>query len=171
MILKRRLIAFFIDYFIIILYAIFLWITGSLVFKLFNISTDITNPVRTQLIGFFTLTLPVFAYFFLSEKSSKRGSIGKRKLNLYIDDSHSKWRNGIFLRNILKFLPWEIAHTGVHWIMFYSNNASQTPQWVWMALIIPQVIIVFYLTSIFYYKGESSVYDMIAGTRIKPKEE
>ena len=171
MILKRRLIAFFIDYFLIILYAIFLWVAGSLVFKLFHISTDTINPARTQIIGFFTLTLPVFAYFFLSENSSKRGTFGKRKLKLYIDDSHSKWNNGILLRNIFKFLPWEIAHTGVHWVMYYSNNTTQTPQWVWMALIIPQVIIIFYLTSIFYYKGEGSVYDMMAGTRIKPDEE
>lgn len=64
-----------------------------------------------------------------------------------------------------------MAHAGVHWLMYYSDNAMKTPQWVWMALIVPQVIVIFYLTSIFYYKGESSVYDMMAGTRIKPNED
>ena len=171
MIVKKRLFAFFIDYFIIIIYALTLWFISSMVMKYFKISPENSHPVFSQLIGFLTLTLPVFTYFFLSEKGSKKATVGKRKLNLYIDNSNSKWKNGIFIRNIFKFLPWEIAHTGVHWVMYYSGNAIQTPQWVWVALIIPQVILIFYLTSIFYYKGESSVYDMIAGTRIKPNEE
>lgn len=171
MILKKRLFAFCIDYLLIIVYAIVLWLISSQVIKYFKISTEIFHPVLSQCIGFFTLTLPVFAYFFLSEISSKKGTIGKRKFHIYIDDSNSKWSNGILLRNIFKFLPWEIAHTGVHWVIYYSNNALTTPSWVWVALIIPQAIAIFYVTSIFFYKGESSVYDMMAGTRIKPDEE
>lgn len=170
MILKRRLFAFFIDYFIIIIYAIGLWIVSSLLIKFLKLTPENTHPFLSQLIGFFTLTLPVFFYFYVSELTRK-GTFGKRKLKLYIDDSNSKWSNGILLRNIIKFLPWEMAHAGVHWLMYYSDNAMKTPQWVWMALIVPQVIVIFYLTSIFYYKGESSVYDMMAGTRIKPNED
>jgi hypothetical protein len=169
MILKNRLFAFCIDYLLIIAYALFLWLISNLLTHYLRITPEISHPVVSQCVGFFTLTLPVFFYFFFSERSRKKGTIGKRKFNIYIDDSNSKWRNAILLRNIFKFLPWEMAHTGVHWIIYYSNNTLATPSWVWMALIIPQAIAIFYITSIFYYKGESSVYDIMAGTRIKQK--
>jgi len=72
----------------------------------------------------------------------------------------------IFFRNILKFLPWEIAHLGVHWMIYYSGIERAAPIWLWIALILPQIIVLGYFLSIVWYKGESSFYDKIANTRV-----
>lgn len=108
----RRLLAFIIDYLLILIYAGLL-IGATLVIT----DPQPLHPVKAQLLGFFTLTLPVFLYSFLLEKGAKRATIGKRIMKLSV-----QYNNPIDIaqRNFLKYLPWEIAHTGVHWLIFYS---------------------------------------------------
>lgn len=60
-----------------------------------------------------------------------------------------------------------MAHTGVHWMVFYSASGGKTPNLVWIALILPQLIIIAYLISIIISKGKSSLYDHISKTEIK----
>ena len=100
------------------------------------------------------------------EKSSWRATLGKRFMNISIYTSPKRNSQAVLLRNILKFLPWEIAHCGVHWIVYYSTIGIRPPIWVWMVLILPQVIALAYVISVFLYKGESSIYDKIANTSI-----
>ena len=154
----RRLLAFVIDYLIILIYAALL----------FGVSLLITepqpmHPVKAQLLGFFTLTLPVFLYSFLLEKSAKRATIGKRIMKLSI-----QYNNPIDIaqRNFLKYLPWEIAHTGVHWIMFYSWSELEIPLWVWIITYLAQVLALVYFISLFRAKGTKTLYDFLAGTRL-----
>jgi len=68
--------------------------------------------------------------------------------------------------NILKFLPWEIAHIGVHWIVYYSNTGTDIPIWVYALLILPQIVVFGYFISLIIYKGEYSFYDKIANTKV-----
>ena len=70
--------------------------------------------------------------------------------------------NSIFLRNFLKFLPWEIAHIGVHQIVFYESVSIGT----WLLLISPQIIVCYYLISAIISKGKSSLYDKLSNTEI-----
>lgn len=42
------------------------------------------NPIVGHLVGFVTLTLPVFLYSYLTEKSSWKGTIGKKLLGLSV---------------------------------------------------------------------------------------
>jgi len=88
-------------------------------------------------------------------------------MNIFVGNDKENIEQRILTRNILKFLPWEIAHTGVHWIVYYSKLEMNTPIWIWTTLILPQIIIVGYLISIVIYKGESSFYDKISNTKIK----
>jgi len=169
--LTRRLIAFSIDYILILFYAGILFLSSLLLQYLSAKQLSAPGPVKGQLIGFFLLTLPVFLYFLLSEKSKKKGTIGKRISNILVktvDDKPTATQQ-LFVRNFLKFLPWEIAHTGVHWVLFYSRNNEQTPLWVYILLIVPQLAIVFYIITIIRSKGNGSFYDKIAGTKISLK--
>ena len=159
----RRLIAYGLDYIIVVAYALFLF--GVTV--LLNVNELALTPVSGQFLGFISLTLPVFLYFFLSERGSRSATIGKRIMNISVCSQSDNGNPRIFQRNILKFLPWEIAHTGVHWIVFYSKYENDVPIWVWTLLILPQIIMVIYLFSIIASKGESSIYDKIANSRIK----
>ncbi|MFY0603543.1 MAG: RDD family protein [Flavobacteriaceae bacterium] len=161
----RRVLAFVIDYIVIITYAVLLFLASSLLMNRFNIDLNFGNPFKNQIIGFFTLTLPVFLYFYLSEKGIHKATLGKRVLRLKVV-SAKKHTYSIFLRNFLKFLPWEIAHIGVYQIVFFENQQQETPHWVWFLLITPQVLVLIYFVSTLISKGKKSIYDRICNTEL-----
>lgn len=160
--IRRRILAFGLDYLLIVIYALFLLI----ITKVIGFEKEL-SPIEGQLLGFITLTLPVYFYFFWTEKSNSRATWGKRIMKISVYCDHIPESRGILLRNILKFLPWEIAHFGVHWVVHYSALDKVPPIWVWLALIIPQIIVFGYFLSLFLYKGKSSAYDMLANTGVK----
>lgn len=167
-VISKRILSIIVDIGVILLYAMLLYLAFSIVNLFVETPVKIHNPFIAQLTGFISLTLPVFLYYYFTDKNSKRGSYGKRWNNLSLVVIKPAGKNAILLRTIIKLLPWEIAHTGVHWLMFYLRKGdSEPPFWVWIALILPQIIILVYAISIIYFKGSSSVYDKIAGTEIK----
>lgn len=161
--LIHRFFAFTIDFGIIVLYAILLFAVTRLYF---DIRQADLNPYFGQLIGFLTLTLPVITYSYLTEKGNWKATIGKRVLNLIVLTPENKTNKSILIRNLLKYLPWELAHTGVHWIIYFESVGRDIPIWAWIILIVPQVLVFVYFISIILSKGQSSVYDRISGTRL-----
>lgn len=163
---KKRILAFLIDYILIILYAVILAGISMLIYLISGIETVVSNPVNGQIVGFFTLTLPVFLYFYHTENGSGRATVGKRKMGLNVQTCKNFHKHPVFMRNVFKFIPWEIAHFGVHWIVYYSHQDAGPPSWILIVLIIPQLIVIAYIMSIFTSKGKSSIYDKSAGTCI-----
>ncbi|MEM6725988.1 MAG: RDD family protein [Bacteroidota bacterium] len=161
----RRLLAFCIDYAIIIAYALLLF---GLSLGL-NLNNEGLGPIIWQLIGFLSLTLPVFSYFFLMESSAIKATFGKQLLGIRVGSKGEVGQGNILIRNVLKFLPWELAHTGVHWVVYFSVVKQDPPIWVWFSLILPQVIVLGYVISMIFSKGERSFYDQLASTRISLK--
>jgi uncharacterized RDD family membrane protein YckC len=158
--------AFMIDYLIMFLYIILLATVSLFISFLLEQSPSGLVPIRGQFIGFFSLTLPVIAYFYLFEKGISKGSIGKQKMGIVVVSGSNF---DLLIRNILKFLPWEIAHTGVHWMVFYQLQELTPPNWVWVLLIIPQLVAFSYFVSIFLSGGKTALYDKISGTYLKVK--
>jgi uncharacterized RDD family membrane protein YckC len=152
-----------------LLYALVLYAIAMMVYDNLNIQPSVNSPIWGQITGFFSLTLPVFLYFFLSERSAWQGTIGKRLMSLQVafNAPIGNRSQRVLHRNLLKFLPWEIAHTGLHWLIYYSNNGIEIPLWIWITLMLPQIVIMAYFVSIFAYGGNRSVYDNIAKTQIK----
>lgn len=171
--LLKRVLAFLIDYLIVVAYAGLLFLVVYLLNPGIITQTEpfaeSINPLRSQLIGFFTLTLPVFLYFFLTENNSRHATIGKRifKIEIASYPASALTTRKIFIRNLLKFLPWEIAHTGVHWLVYYNQNGAETPVGVYIILTIPQLIMILYFFSIVFSRGHRSIYDSVAGTTVK----
>jgi uncharacterized RDD family membrane protein YckC len=163
--LTHRILACIIDYGIIAAYATLLFLVANLFFSIFDWRPG-NNPIIGQLIGFFMLTFPVVTYSYLTEKSNWRGTVGKKLQKLIVLTDQNKSAKNILIRNVLKFLPWELAHTGVHWTMYYNSNGIETPLWTWVILILPQVFVLGYFVSILISKGESSIYDKISNTKI-----
>ncbi|MBK9107579.1 MAG: RDD family protein [Saprospiraceae bacterium] len=163
--LYRRIFASIIDYGIIGIYGIFLFLLTQSIASECNLNLNI-HPFESQLIGFLCLTLPVFLYSYLTEKSNWKGTIGKRILNINVTPNPAASHDHIFLRNLLKYLPWELAHTGVHWTIYYSQKEMELALWIWGLLMGPQIIAIVYFASIVKTKGERSVYDEIAKTKI-----
>jgi len=164
MLLKKRILAACIDYLIILIYGFILYNVTTAIYSLEHILKNI-NPINSQLIGFLSLTLPVCLYFFLMESSKMRASVGKMALKIQVE----RGKGSILKRTILKFLPWEIAHIGVYWMIYFKNSNTTEPNWLWIILIAPQIIAVLYFVSILYTKGAGSIYDHFAKTSIKIK--
>lgn len=158
----RRALAFMIDYVIIMLYALLLFLLSTLLKNFLSINLDLGGPLKNQLLSFLILTLPVFFYFYISEKKNGNSTFGKKVMRLKVVSE----KGNILLRNMIKFLPWEIAHIGVHHVVFYDQQQLETPIWIWACLIIPQIVVILFALSVFRSKGERSVYDTMAGTRI-----
>ena len=156
--ITKRIVAIAIDYMFVALYAVLLFVVAVTFFE-----TNDVGPINGQIIGFLSLTLPVFLYFYLSEKSKRRATLGKKILKISVDSHQNK---NIFYRNVLKFLPWEIAHIGMHWMYYFSNQEAKEPIWVWIVLLLPQIVVIIYIVSLFLNKGSATIYDKIAKTKI-----
>lgn len=158
----KRTLAFGVDYLLILLYAGGLF--GLVMLLQAGLGRQLGGlaPVPAQVLGFFTLTLPVYLYFYLTERSSHKGTLGKRLFRLGVEVADESQRNRrVLLRNLYKFLPWEVAHTGVHWQVWYEGEA---PLWVWVLSTLPMLVVVIYYLSVVSSGGRSSVYDRAAGT-------
>ena len=119
----RRVAAFGLDYLLILLYM------GVLMLFSLTVLTprlSFNAPWQTQLLGFMTLTLPVFFYFALSE-SFAGGTFGKRCLGLNVTGMSGSrlplYRS--LLRSTLKFTPWELAHTAVHRLIRWTADGGE----------------------------------------------
>jgi RDD family len=164
-ILLNRILASFIDYGIIAVYATILFLCAKLIFSIFNWEFS-GNPYIGQFMGMVTLTLPVITYSYLTEKSNWKGTVGKKLQKLVVLTDQNKSAHNILTRNILKYLPWELAHTGVHWTIYYTSIGIEIPLWTWFFLILPQIVVIAYLISVVISKGQSSIYDNISKTKI-----
>lgn len=163
---KKRILAFIVDYLLIITCALLLVLIVTIIFPASDFTSDAYNPIKGQIIGFLSLTYPVFLYSFMTENSSKHATLGKRSQKLRVKTNPNTRRGSILRRNILKYLPWEIAHTGIHWLFYYNSLSLEIPIWVWGMLILPQITIIVYVVSLFYTKGSQSMYDINSQTRI-----
>lgn len=159
----HRILAFATDYVIIIAYGAILFLIATL----FGPPSDVqVHPVMGQAIGFLSLTLPVFLYFFLFEKIRQKATPGKRIFRLQVVAAKRESPDSVFMRNFLKLLPWEVAHAGVHWAVYYDAQGMSTPLRVWLLLIIPQLTVMMYLVSIIATRGRRSFYDLVARTEV-----
>jgi len=163
--LKKRFIASVIDFGIIAVYATLLLLGTIFISSVFDWKFN-PNPYLGQLIDLITLTLPVIMYSYLTEKSKWKGTVGKKLQKLSVVTDHNKSAKNILTRNILKYLPWVFAHTGVHWTIYYTANNIEPPLWTWFFLITPQLVVIAYVISIISSKGQKSIYDNIAKTKI-----
>lgn len=92
-----------------------------------------TDPVRGQLVGLGTMTLPVVLGFAVLEAGSRGATPGKRALGLRLVDVEGgpvPLRRCV-LRSALRFAPWELGHFVAH--QAYAGNEA-------MWLIAPAVL-------------------------------
>lgn len=148
-------------------YAAMLYFVTTLVVKpelTFAQATAI-DALRFQLIGLLTLTLPVVVVFAWLEAGGRHGTIGKRLCNLRVtglDGSDLSMRRSL-ARNALKFLPWEVSHTGVHQ-MFVPDHPLP---WLGQTFAIAGMglVLLYFVTCLF---GDSrTIYDRAAGAMVR----
>ena len=163
-----RMKAFAIDYLIILVYIGLLFAVTLAISSLFDADLNNIDTLTGELIGFLTLTLPVILYFSFTEAGKYAGSIGKRRFNLKVVTVTSGKTNLIqnLLRNIIKFLPWEIAHFFVFQFFYFLRTNTEPPNWVLWGLVTAQGAAIIYLLFILFRKDNRSVYELFSSTKV-----
>lgn len=165
----RRIGAYLVDYIVILLWMSLLLIAASAGW--IGVSADVPGSSFGRWIlqgqAFLWLTLPVYLYFTLFEALGRQATIGKRLLRLRVAGSVFQ----IALRNTLKFLPWELAHTGIWHGMIVPFQASPTPLG-WSLFTLSMGLSLLYLMTLFIGHNQAvgrALYDHIAGTSVQVK--
>lgn len=166
----KRIAAFIIDYSVIILP----YIVGVTLFNAMRSGTDVsqfvpTNPAQGQLMGFLSVTLPVTLYFVVME-SWRGATLGKLRMNLVVQaaDGTPASFAAVLLRNVLKFVPWEITHMLI-WRNVYSESF---PTWAFVGgLALVYGLLGIYIATMVVSPSRQTLYDGIAGVVIVSEDE
>ncbi len=127
---------------------------GGLIFLIVMTATDskpsrFSGPWIAQAVGFLVATLPFTLYFALCESSHWQASVGKRVAKLRVRNRSGERLTfpRAFIRNAIKFVPWELGHTMAQQA-FYSENES-FPIWLWGPALISMIGPLWWIVSIF----------------------
>ena len=168
----KRLAAFALDYlvimgYVIILTSITLGLTSATGFFRQTIAA-LANPFVADLLTFLTLVLPVILYFTFQESSSGQATWGKRKVGIKVVNSAGERlsRKQAFVRSLIKFLPWQLAHTSIYHIKGWPFVAENLTPEVMMGLILAQVLVVVYIILLVVDKAHRTPYDWISGASV-----
>lgn len=110
--LKLRIKALLIDYFCIVIYLCILLGLAIAIYFMFFQSIPRFTEEKSQWIALLTTVLPITIYFTIKEAGKSFASFGKKKTGLKVIYSGNPIMGSI-IRNILKFLPWQLGHMSV----------------------------------------------------------
>lgn len=116
---KQRLKAILIDYLVILVYLMLLFLIMTAFYVLVLKEIPRFTEIQTHWISFLTTVFPTILFFTIIDL--KQPSPGKQRTNLIIHYQH-KSISAALIRNIIKFLPWQIAHWGIVHGMYHQFN-------------------------------------------------
>lgn len=153
------------DYIIILFYLlILLGVSIGLYFLIFGTIPEF-NHLESQLIAFLTTVLPITIFFTITESKYPYASYGKRKAGLVIK-YQSNPITGSIIRNILKFLPWQIAHYAVIKGLYQGFNIPL----VIVTYIISISLPIIYIIMVIFNKDGRHLPDIISRSIVIKKE-
>jgi uncharacterized RDD family membrane protein YckC len=166
----RRVVAFAVDYGVILPYLGLLTLVGVLGRAVGVVPTDITTPagrVVAQLVAVAVLTVPVTVWFAGWEATPGGATPGKRLLGLRVrttTGARLTWPRSL-LRTALKFtVPWELAHTAVWDLLVWPDDQGAVVDTVLLSLA--NAVIVIDLVCLFV-GARRAPYDRVAGTVVE----
>jgi|GEM_PF-762564 len=166
----RRAAAYAIDILLIYVYAIALFGVSMAVETVMPFQHMMAESYLLRHgIAFFSLSLPVLVWFWRWEAGPHRATPGKRVMKIRVQTTGSGKIESkqVLIRNILKFLPWEWAHTflHIHPDFLMGGEVATLPTVIGMYL--PQVMVLGYALTVAIRKDGMAPYDLISGTRIE----
>ena len=168
----KRIYAFALDYLVIAGYLLLLTgvILGSnFLFGSFEIwSSTFESPIIRDLVAFFTGILPVILYFTFQESSAAQATWGKRKIGLKVVDKRGERLSKLRAlgRSLLKFFPWQLAHTALFNIPGWPMAPETPATWVVICMVMSQGLVIIYLLFLAIHKAHQTPYDFVAGTYV-----
>lgn len=118
-----------------------------------------------DLFAFLTLILPVILYFTFQESSPRQATWGKRKVGLHVIDSNGGQLSigKAFLRSIIKFLPWQIAHTSIYQAT-ETGFGNELPPVSQIGIALTYLIVGIYIISALRNKKHRTPYDICSSS-------
>ncbi|MHC4113249.1 MAG: RDD family protein [Planctomycetota bacterium] len=165
--LWARVLAFAFDYLAIALYLIVISavsLTVQLVFPKI-VPMFFNNPLSAQIITFCLITLPISLYFVLFESSPRQATWGKRRQGLKVIGTNGErlTRAHAIGRTVLKFIPWELAHTCIWQVSLARQEPSPmiTAGFVLVWILIGANVVMLWISP-----KHQTLYDWLAGTYV-----
>ena len=161
---KKRMIELLFDYLFILAYLALLFFGSMLFYIIFFNGIPEFTEIQSQWIAFFTSVLPITILFTFLDYA-KNGSFGKAKAGLELV-YQKKTVQASLIRNIIKFLPWQLGHMGtIHG--FYSNFDGLSIILSISATLLAVVLLVMTM----FRKDKRHLGDLLAHTQVQLKEE
>ena len=172
--LRPRLLAFALDYLLIAAYATML---AAVTFAAAasplrsSLAVLLATPASRDAVAFVTIVLPVILYFALQEGSARQGTWGKRKLGLRVTalGGGQLPLARALVRAIVKFLPWQIAHTCLFHVPGWPLASGAPPPWVIVGFALVWLLVISYLAPLAFSKSHRTPYDRLAGSQVLVK--
>jgi uncharacterized RDD family membrane protein YckC len=165
--LAVRIKAFAIDYLFIAAYLLALTGLGLFLRRTFPafLTSLFGNLLSGEIASFITLTLPVILYFSLLESSLWQATVGKKRNRLKVVDVNGVGINGkhAFIRNMLKFVPWELSHISIRMIMIIPAELSYI---VTTGFFLSWLLVGVNVISMLFSPAHQTLYDRLAGTYV-----
>jgi uncharacterized RDD family membrane protein YckC len=161
----QRVGAFALDYMLLFIYlAVILGLDLLASALSASFSSLFSNRVLAQFIAFLLVTLPITLYFAINESSPRQATWGKQRLGIRVADSDGRRISfgRAFLRTLLKFVPWEIAHTLVWQIKFYQYISPA----ITAGFILVYTLVGLNILSLILTKTHQTLYDMATKTYV-----
>jgi len=107
---KKRMTELLFDYLLIITYLGILFLCAITYYYIVFNGVPMQTEFQAQTLTFFISVLPIMLYFTFSDYA-RNGSFGKSKAGLRLV-YQKKTIQASFIRNLIKFLPWQLGHMG-----------------------------------------------------------
>lgn len=159
----KRILAFVIDYLILIVYAGVLFFVSYKVndcWPFWHFLAD--SQLLSHAVSFITMTIPLVIYFVLLECGQHTGTYGKRLLGIKVlsrTGEVAKYKQ-IVIRNAIKFTPWELAHINIHWELWNIEHALAR----YAILFIPLVLVLIMLLWVMVDPLKRTLYEVFSNT-------
>lgn len=154
------------DWLVVAVWLGVLTLVGFLVRPLLGSDAPAAPAARQLLVADLLITLatvvPFVVYLSVTESSRMRATLGKRWAGLVVADVSGERAGAgqVWLRNVVKALPWEVAHLGVSRAIFEVQTATAITLTV-LSLVLAALCAAPALT------GGRGLHDRMAGTRVE----
>ena len=159
--LKRRFGAFILDFILIVCYGAALFGISMFVYNMVLDGIPNFNELQMNLVSFI-LIVPVVLYSIMMESGRRHATLGKRKMKIKVASNTSgsvRFRQ-IAVRNIIKYLPWQLAHMTI--FHGFALQWELTP--LWSALLIAAAVLPVFWIGFLFRKDHRGLHDLIAKT-------
>lgn len=168
----KRVFAYLIDCFLILVYAVILFNISLLINKVWPYFHHLDNSYLIRhSVSFSTLTLPVILYFMFMEFSKKRASLGKFALKLEVRpvDAEKTSLKNVFLRNVIKLLPWEIAHLTYQLNPEFFRTGEISSAGVFIGFGFSYSLLFIFMLMVFLRNDGRTLHDLLTNTHVVNK--